>query len=197
MDVCHAIESRRAVRGFTDEPVSRTHLEWVLSAAARAPSGANLQPWNAYVMTGALIPPPPISAIAPSGSPARTRRRATRRSPPTGPVSEHLPPSSAQSTETWARRSGPTSGCICRRSCFCSVMKDCAAATQMAWSVYRRTGAEIVSPPDDLILFCGLSIGFEDATANTSRIDRAPLAETVTFVDGQVLADHVAGRHRQ
>lgn len=128
MDVCHAIESRRAVRGFTDEPVSRTHLEWVLSAAARAPSGANLQPWNAYVMTGALIPPPPISAIAPSGSPARTRRRATRRSPPTGPVSEHLPPSSAQSTETWARRSGPTSGCICRRSCFCSVMKDCTAA---------------------------------------------------------------------
>lgn len=35
---------------------------------------------------------------------------------------------------------------------------------QMAWSVYRKTVAEILSPPDELILFCGMSIGFEDAT---------------------------------
>jgi hypothetical protein len=54
---------------------------------------------------------------------------------------------------------------------------------QMAWSVYRRTVAEIVSPSDTLLLFCGLSIGFEDGSVSESRADRAPLAETVTFVD--------------
>ncbi|MDC0670341.1 nitroreductase [Nannocystis sp. ncelm1] len=55
---------------------------------------------------------------------------------------------------------------------------------QMAWSVYRKTVAEIVSPPDELILFCGMSIGFEDVTEKYVRTGRAPLAETVTFVEG-------------
>jgi len=55
MDVYEAVKSRRAVRGFTDEPVSRKVLERVLSAAAWAPSGSNLQPWNIYVLTGALL----------------------------------------------------------------------------------------------------------------------------------------------
>src|SRR5215469_16571546 len=55
MDVYEAVTSRRAVRGFTDEPVSREVLERVLSAAAWSPSGSNVQPWNIYVMTGAPL----------------------------------------------------------------------------------------------------------------------------------------------
>jgi len=55
---------------------------------------------------------------------------------------------------------------------------------QMAWSQVRRTVAEIVSPPDDLILFCGMSIGYEDVTVPYIRTQRAPLDETVTFVGG-------------
>jgi nitroreductase len=52
MDVYVAVTSRRAVRGFTDVPVSREMLERVLSAAAWAPSGSNIQPWHVYVLTG-------------------------------------------------------------------------------------------------------------------------------------------------
>ena len=55
MDVYEAVKSRRAVRGFTERPVSREVLERVLSAAAWAPSGSNLQPWNIYVVTGAPL----------------------------------------------------------------------------------------------------------------------------------------------
>ena len=55
MDVYEAVTSRRAVRGFKDEPVSREVLERVLSAAAWAPSGSNIQPWNTYVLTGAPL----------------------------------------------------------------------------------------------------------------------------------------------
>src|SRR5215813_5023130 len=55
MDVYEAVTSRRAVRGFTDQPVSREVLERVLSAAARSPSGSNLQPWNIFVVTGAPL----------------------------------------------------------------------------------------------------------------------------------------------
>jgi nitroreductase len=52
VDVYDAVTSRRAVRGFTDEPVPREVLERVLSAASWAPSGSNLQPWHIYVVTG-------------------------------------------------------------------------------------------------------------------------------------------------
>ena len=53
----------------------------------------------------------------------------------------------------------------------------------MAWSQVRKTVAEIVSPPAELILFCGMSIGYEDDTVNYVRTGRAPLDETVTFVE--------------
>jgi nitroreductase len=55
MDVYEAVDSRRAVRGFTDEPVPREVLERVLSAAARSPSGSNIQPWKIFVVTGARL----------------------------------------------------------------------------------------------------------------------------------------------
>jgi nitroreductase len=56
MDIYEAVRSRRAVRAFTDAPVSREVLEHVLSAAAWAPSGSNIQPWHVYVLTrGPLV----------------------------------------------------------------------------------------------------------------------------------------------
>jgi len=55
---------------------------------------------------------------------------------------------------------------------------------QMAWSQVRETVAEVLSPPDRLILFCGMSIGHEDPKVNYIPTGRAPLDETVTFVDG-------------
>ncbi|AFM19861.1 nitroreductase [Mycolicibacterium chubuense NBB4] len=55
MDVYEAVLSRRAVRSFTDEPVPREVLNRVLTAAAWAPSGSNLQPWHLYVVTGSAL----------------------------------------------------------------------------------------------------------------------------------------------
>src|SRR5215472_4361914 len=55
MDVYEAVRSRRAVRAFTDRSVPREVLERVLSAAAWAPSGSNIQPWYVYVLTGAPL----------------------------------------------------------------------------------------------------------------------------------------------
>ncbi|MFC4049866.1 nitroreductase [Actinomadura syzygii] len=65
MDVYEAVDSRRAVRAFGDKPVPKETLERVLTAAARAPSSGNLQPWHAYVVTGAPL--------------AELKRRATAR----------------------------------------------------------------------------------------------------------------------
>src|SRR5260370_9531878 len=56
---------------------------------------------------------------------------------------------------------------------------------QMAWSQVRKTVAEIVSPPAELILFCGMSIGSACIAVPYIRTGRAPLDETATFVQGQ------------
>ena len=56
---------------------------------------------------------------------------------------------------------------------------------QMAWAKFHRSVAEVVSPPDELVLFCGMSIGYEDVAMDHARTGRAPLDETVTFVGGR------------
>ena len=43
---------RRSVRAFLDTPVDRAVVEEILSLAARAPSGTNMQPWRVYIIVG-------------------------------------------------------------------------------------------------------------------------------------------------
>ena len=47
------VAQRRSVRAFLDTPVPRATVERILALAARAPSGTNMQPWKAHVVTGA------------------------------------------------------------------------------------------------------------------------------------------------
>ncbi|GAA3206058.1 nitroreductase [Nonomuraea helvata] len=222
MDVYEAVTSRRAVRGFTDRPVPRETLERVLSAAAWAPSGSNLQPWHAYVLTGEPLAdlkkragerlaagdpwdereyemyPPELK------TPYRERRSAfgQERYSALGVAREDWEARQRAAAENWQCFGAPA-------ALFCyidrymglpqwadvgmylqSVMlllraEGLHSCPQMAWSVYRRTVAEVLSPPDGLVLFCGMSIGFEDVTVDYIRTGRAPLDETVTFVEGQ------------
>ncbi|MFE5813297.1 nitroreductase [Streptomyces sp. NPDC056479] len=65
MDVYEAVNSRRAVRAFRDDPVPKEVLERVLAASSRAPSSGNLQPWLVYVVAGEPL--------------AELKRRATAR----------------------------------------------------------------------------------------------------------------------
>jgi nitroreductase len=50
--VDHAITSRRSVRAFLPTAVPRAVIAEILDAAARAPSGTNMQPWRGYVLIG-------------------------------------------------------------------------------------------------------------------------------------------------
>src|SRR6516164_4687953 len=222
MDVYEAVRSRRAVRAFTDEPVSREVLERVLSAAAWAPSGSNIQPWHVYVLTGA-----PLAELK-----KRAGERVAAGDPwddreyemyPRALKSPYLERRAAFGKERYgelgisredveARQRAAAANWNCfgaPAALFCYIDRDLGrpqwadlgmylqtvmlllraeglhSCLQMAWSVYRKTVAEVVSPPDGLILFCGMSIGFEDATVSYARTARAPLDETITFVEGQ------------
>ncbi|WP_222721021.1 nitroreductase [Actinomadura sp. HBU206391] len=229
VDVYEAVTSRRAVRGFTDQPVPMEVLERVLSAAAWAPSGSNLQPWHAYVLTGGPL--------------AELKKRAGERLAAADPWDEReyeMYPSALKppyrerrsafgaqrygalgiSREDWEARQRTAAGnwdCFgAPAALFCYIDRDMGppqwadvgmylqtvmlllraeglhSCPQMAWSMYRKTVAEVLSPSDGLILFCGMSIGFEDVTGGYVRTGRAPLEETVTFVEGSILQSHAA-----
>jgi nitroreductase len=177
VDVDEAVRSRRAVRGFTDQPVADDVLRRVLNAAAWAPWGSNVQPWHVYVVTGSPL--------------VQLKKVAVERVATGDPWDER---------EYWDCFGAPA-------ALFCYIDRELGrpqwsnlgmylqtvmlllraeglhSCPQMAWSTYRRTVAEVLSPPDGLILFCGMSIGFEDAAVAYARTGRAPLDETVTFVD--------------
>jgi len=46
------LAGRFACRAFCDAPVTRQTIEEILRVARYAPSGANIQPWHVYVLTG-------------------------------------------------------------------------------------------------------------------------------------------------
>lgn len=50
--VDEALTSRRSVRAFLPTPVPDDTIRDILTVAARAPSGTNMQPWKVYVVTG-------------------------------------------------------------------------------------------------------------------------------------------------
>ncbi|MFG2527363.1 nitroreductase [Streptomyces sp. NPDC048516] len=220
MDVYEAVTSRRAVRGFTGEPVPREVLERVLSAASRSPSGANLQPWHTYVLSGASLAelkrrtaarvaagaigdereyemyPPQLK------SPYRERRisAAEQRYAALGIPREDKQARDRAVAANWDCFGAPVAlFCYIDRAMGRAQWADTGmylqtimlllraeglhSCPQMAWSVYRRTVAEVVSPPEELILFCGMAIGFADTAARYARIGRAPLTETLTFLD--------------
>lgn len=55
MDVTEAVLSRRSIRRFRPDPVPREQIERVLAKAQRAPSGGNVQPWNARILAGEAL----------------------------------------------------------------------------------------------------------------------------------------------
>jgi hypothetical protein len=65
LDVYEAVNSRRSVRAFSNEPVPTEVLQRILAAATRTPSSANLLPWHVYVVAGKPL--------------AELKRRATAR----------------------------------------------------------------------------------------------------------------------
>jgi nitroreductase len=51
MDVFEAVQQRKSVRAYTDEPVSKEKLEKILEAGRLAPSARNTEPWHFVVVT--------------------------------------------------------------------------------------------------------------------------------------------------
>lgn len=55
MTVTEAVTARYSARAFLDRPVPRAAIAEILTLAARAPSGGNLQPWQVDVLAGQVL----------------------------------------------------------------------------------------------------------------------------------------------
>ena len=55
MNVSDAVAARISVRAFKSDPVPGAVVADILTRAAQAPSGGNLQPWRVYALTGAPL----------------------------------------------------------------------------------------------------------------------------------------------
>ena len=55
MNVTEALAARRSVRAFLPKPIEPEKLTTIFAAAARTPSWANSQPWEAFVATGETL----------------------------------------------------------------------------------------------------------------------------------------------
>lgn len=219
MDVYEAVTSRRSVRGFLDRPVPTEVLHRVLTAAAWAPSGSNLQPWHIYVVAGeplARLKKIATERVA-NGEPWDDRefvmylpdlktpygeRRAQfgkERYSSLGIVREDWEARARAAIANWDCFGAPAAlFCYIDRHLGMPQWSDLGmylqtvmlllrqeglhSCPQMAWSQVRESVAQIVSPPDELMLFCGMSIGYEDPTVDYIRTGRADLDETVTFI---------------
>ncbi|MEV5852984.1 nitroreductase [Streptomyces anulatus] len=219
MDVYEAVGSRRAVRAFSDEPVPKEVLERVLTAATRAPSSGNLQPWHVFVVTGEPL--------------AELKRHATARALagdqgderdypmyPAGLTSPYLDRFSAAAAQRYEalgieredpdrpqkiatvnseafgapvvlfcyldRTMGPgqwgDAGMYLQTVMLLLRAEGLHSCPQVMWTMYRKTVSRTVGAGDGLVLFCGVSVGFEKEGAPRLRTGRADMTETVKFI---------------
>jgi nitroreductase len=55
MDFDDVVQGRRSIRGYLKKPVPKALIREVLALAMRAPTSLNTQPWNFYVVSGAVL----------------------------------------------------------------------------------------------------------------------------------------------
>ncbi|WP_250008413.1 nitroreductase [Actinoplanes sp. M2I2] len=219
MDVYEAVDSRRSVRAFSDEPVPREVLVRVLTAATRAPSSGNLQPWRLYVVTGEPL--------------AELKQRATARALAGDPGDDReYPMYPADLAPVYRERFSAAAGrryralgierddparpmkvaalntqgfgapavlfCYLDRTMEAGQWGDAGmylqtvmlllraeglhSCPQVMWTMYRRTVGRIVGAGDELLLYCGVSVGFEKEGVPRMRTGRVELGETVSFI---------------
>ncbi|WP_077086126.1 nitroreductase [Mycobacterium rhizamassiliense] len=219
MDVYEAVASRHAVRAFLDRPVEPEVLSRVLTAAAHAPSGGNLQPWHIYVLSG-----DPLSRLKeriaarvaagdrgdalevplypdPMGTPYRERLSdfGKRRYGSLGIAQDDLAARARVRAGNWNCFGASTAlfcyldrnmpppqwgdaGMYLQTVMLLLRSEGLDSCPQIAWAEYHRTIAEVIEPPQERVLYCGMSIGYADPEPPAPRMPRAPLSDTVTFL---------------
>ena len=221
MSIHETLNQRRSYRAFLDTPVEQSLLEDVLTAAMRAPSNSNIQPWHVYLVTGArlkrlkeatkarsTVPPqfdPHIYKIYPDPleEPYESRRfhcgerqyaaMNIAREDQAGrlryvynnhqcfgaPAVMFLYIDNKAGPSQWADL-----GIYLQTVMLLLTEASLGSCAQISWNVFHQTVREVLGAPEQLTLYCGLSIGYPDMNAPQNAViaDRAPVDEIITIL---------------
>jgi nitroreductase len=220
LKVTQAVTTRRSIRAFLDKPVDRAILERILKIAQHAPSGGNIQPWNAHILTGAPLQKllDTVAAVIPQGIAAHKPEYHIYPPELDGKYKERrfsvgealyaaldIPRENKMARLMWfaknfqafdapvlmlihtPRTMGPPQwsdiGMWLQTIMLLLREEGLDSCAQEAWAIYSAQIRENVAIPDDHIFFCGMAIGYRDATAavNNFPVSRAPLDEVVQW----------------
>ncbi len=219
MDVRKALLARKSVRAFLDRPVARETIERILDAARHAPSGANTQPWQVAVATGAAKTRIEQRMLAEfqAGhrgrpdypyypeqwhSPYRERRFACGMQlyQALGIARENHAARRAQWAENYRAFGAPVAlfffldrrlaqgslldyGMFLQSVMLMAVAEGLATCPQAALAEYPDIVREELGYGDDVMLLCGMALGYEDAShpANGYRTPREPVESFARF----------------
>ncbi|MEP0708165.1 MAG: nitroreductase [Parvibaculum sp.] len=221
MKVSEALKTRITCRAFTDQQIPEATVRQILEEAKYAPSGGNLQPWHAYVITGdrlkeflAIVAEKQKTNpfgdgdteydIYPKGltDPYKARRfkcgedmYATIGVPREdkegrmkqfmrnftffdAPVAMFFAIDRQMGLGQWSDL-----GMFIQSLMLAAREHGLHTAPQEAWAIWHKTVSEFLGMPEELMLFCGLGLGYMDESApiNHLRTDRAPLEEFATL----------------
>lgn len=221
MDVFEAIDSRISCRQFHPDAIDEQVLVELLERASRAPSGSNLQPWHAYVVSGdALVTLKQTVAVEIEGHDPRHAPAAYLFHPPDlgEPYVERKLEHGAQLYGALGIKRDDAEGRLGQykrnfelfgapTAIFLTLDRDLEkgqwadvggflatilylvrgygldACPQQSWCRVHETVAELLSIPDNQILYCGIAVGRGDRShpANSFRSERASAKEFARF----------------
>jgi nitroreductase len=218
MNVTDAVAARRSVRGFLETPVEADALKRIVTKAARAATGGNLQPWHIDLVTGESLARLKAVMMAKLLS-GETEEHAYAIYPPslTAPYRDRrfavgeamyaeigIPREDKATRRLWFARNfqffgapaalfctvdrqmGPPQwadlGMYLQNVMLLAVEAGLATCAQECWAVYPEAITGFLGTPPERMLFCGMSIGYEDENepANRLRTARAPEEEWLT-----------------
>lgn len=221
MKVSEALKTRITCRAFLDKPVPEATVKQILEEAKYAPSGGNLQPWHAHVITGdrlreflAIVAEKqktnpfgdgdteydiypkgltdPYKArrfkcgedmYATIGVPREDKERRMKQFMRNfnffdAPVAMFFTIDRQMGLGQWSDL-----GMFIQSLMLVAREHGLHTAPQEAWAIWHKTVSEFLGMPEELMLFCGLGLGYMDESApiNHLRTDRAPLEEFATL----------------
>ena len=217
MNVTDAMLARKSIRNFLDTPVANELIQELLSKAARAASGGNLQPWRIYIINGdvrsrfvELIEArtdsePPDYAVYPPKlkEPYRSSRYKLAEDMYTllGIPREDKPARLKHLARNFRFFDAPAAffcfvdkimgppqwsdlGMFLQSFMLLAQEAGLDTCAQEAWANWPQTVAEFVDAPEELMLFCGMAIGYAnpDAPVNALVSEREPFERWATFV---------------
>lgn len=220
MTVSEAVAARKSVRSFLDRPVDNGVIKEVLTKAARAPSGGNVQPWRLYILNGetqtrfkalmrekiakgefeepeyAVYPPKlkepyrssrykvgedmyALLGIGREEKPKRLQWLTNNQQFFGAPAAAFCFVDRVMGPPQWSDL-----GMYLQTAMLLFQEAGIDTCAQESWARWPKTVSEFVGAPDELMLFCGLAIGYRDPDHPVNRLvsDREAFEDFAAFV---------------